>query len=57
MAKLPENSITIYLQNPELLAQAKKVAAHEDRSINRIIERAIRNELEKPQYKGVLDKK
>jgi len=54
MAKLPENSITIYLQNPELLAQAKKVALHEDRSINRIIERALRNELAKPEYRSIL---
>ena len=54
MAKTPENSITVYIQNPELLAQAKKIAAYEDRSINRIIERALRNELAKPEYRSIL---
>lgn len=56
MAKTPDNSVTIYLTNPDLLVKAKKVAAYEDRSINRIIERALKNELEKPEYRYVLDK-
>lgn len=55
MAKTAENSLTIYFQNPDLLSQAKRVAAHEDRSINRIIERALRNELAKPEYKKIIE--
>lgn len=54
MAKTPDNSVTLYFTNPDLLAKAKKVAIHEDRSINRIIERALKNELEKPEYKDAL---
>lgn len=54
MGKTPDNSVTMYFTNPDLLVKARKIAAHEDRSINRIIERALKNELEKPEYKDIL---